>query len=158
MLTAHLKAADSLLEQNHHSQSSTHSSATLNQIDTLDLKTSEHAFKDAHETLDSDVNTASSTGHADTEGDSMPQQAGPAMLQAETATESGIAARLAEEQEAWGGVLDSAESMTEAVQAASMLRNALRISSVTQDGIENLQIAVMNLLSNDSIKVAQEKY
>ena len=63
---------------------------------------------------------------------------------------SAVAADLSEEQEEWGPVMDADKSMTDAVQAACLLPAALRISSVTEDGIENLQHSVMHMLRSQS--------
>ena len=48
-------------------------------------------------------------------------------------------------------------SMQEAVQAALMLPAALRISAVTQEGIETLQLATMQLLSNSASSIVQQE-
>ena len=74
---------------------------------------------------------------------------------AEHAAKADLDGPLREEQEEWGGVLDPTNSMKEAVEAALMLPAALRISSVTQAGIEDLQLATMQLLSNSSSSSVQ---
>lgn len=70
---------------------------------------------------------------------------------------SDTATLLRDEQEDWGGVMDPANSMQQAVQAALMLPAALRISAVTQEGIETLQLATMQLLNNPSNSSVQKE-
>ena len=74
----------------------------------------------------------------------------------EHAAKADLAGPLREEQEEWGGVLDPTNSMREAVEAALMLPAALRISSVTQAGIQHLQLATMQMLSSSSSSIQQE--
>lgn len=94
----------------------------------------------------SSVHDDSSSGASSQEG--LTEQLG------ESVPGSSLANALAEEQDVWGGVVDSQDAMTAAVQAAALFPDALRISSVTQDGIQKLQLAVMHLLSSETEKAA----
>ena len=66
---------------------------------------------------------------------------------AQQAASGDLVSELEHEQEGWGGLGSPVDSMQEAVQAALMLPDALRISSVSQDGIQDLQTATMQLLA-----------
>ncbi len=90
--------------------------------------------------------------HADSSGASSQEESTQHL--GESAPGSSVATALAEEQDVWGGVMDSQDAMTAAVQAAALFPDALRISSVTQDGIQNLQLAVMHLLSSETENAA----
>lgn len=68
-----------------------------------------------------------------------------------------IATPVREEQEEWGGAMDPATSLHEVVQAVLALPAALRISSVTEQGIESLQLATMELLSNSANSNPQQE-
>ena len=85
------------------------------------------------------------------------QQADTLHADAHCAGDSSIATSMREEQEAWGGALDPANTMQEVVQAVLALPAALRISSVTQEGIENLQLATMELLSSPPNSSVQQE-
>lgn len=76
---------------------------------------------------------------------------------AQQSGESHISTPLREEQEDWNGAMDPANSMQEALEAALMLPAALRISAVTQEGIETLQLATMQLLSNPASSSVQQE-
>lgn len=100
------------------------------------------------------------TGNADSNNSSRESASssfeGSIPQAAEGVMDSDTNAMLAEEQDVWGGVLNSQDAMAVAVQAACLFPNALRISSVTQDGIHNLQLAVMHLLSDETTGTAQQ--
>ena len=101
----------------------------------------------------SESHSHASSVHDDSSGGASSQE-GPTQQLDGRVPGSSVATALAEEQDVWGGVMDSQDAMTAAVQAAALFPDALRISSVTQDGIQKLQIAVMHLLSSETEKAA----
>ncbi len=101
----------------------------------------------------SNTHSHASSVHDDISNGASSQE-GPTQQMGESVPGSSVATALAEEQDVWGGVMDSQDAMTAAVQAAALFPDALRISSVTQDGIQKLQIAVMHLLSSETEKAA----
>ena len=122
----------------------------------------EHQHEDPRSPVAQGSASSESTGHAgsadsnNSSSESGPSQQGWTQPAAWSVIDSDAAAVLAEEQDVWCGVLNSQDAMAAAVQAACLLPNALRISSVTQDGIHNLQLAVMHLLSDETAGTAQQ--
>ena len=98
----------------------------------------------------SESHSHASSVHADSSSGAASQEEEVTTQMGESVPGSSVATALAEEQDVWGGVMDSQDAMTAAVQAAALFPDALRISSVTQDGIQNLQLAVMHLLSSET--------
>lgn len=163
LLTAHLKAADSIMHQapdSSHAQASTSSStdwefkARAQQASRSgsDRPSESHQGPQLAQQTDSsslsheiDADAAASNGN-----DSSVQDLDDIQHQASEVAGSAAAADLSEEQEEWGPVMDADKSMTDAVQAACLLPAALRISSVTEDGIENLQHSVMRMLRSQN--------
>ena len=101
----------------------------------------------------SEGHSHASSVHADSSSGACSQEGATQQIGA-SVPGSSVATALAEEQDVWGGVMDSQDAMTAAVQAAALFPDALRISSVTQDGIQKLQLAVMHLLSSETEKAA----
>ncbi len=102
----------------------------------------------------SESHSHASSVHDDSSSGASSQEEGSTTQMGENGPGSSVAVALAEEQDVWGGVMDSQDAMTAAVQAAALFPDALRISSVTQDGIQKLQLAVMHLLSSETEKAA----
>lgn len=174
LLAAHLSAADALMKQ--HAQklpASVDKSATSGDTDNAAVvatSSSMHAssvnaqLQHQHfESLSAQRSASSEndgeTGNADSNNSSSGSASsyeGSTLQAAERVIDSDTSAVLAEEQDVWGGVLNSKDAMAVAVQAACLFPDALRISSVTQDGIHNLQLAVMHLLSDETTGTAQQ--
>lgn len=166
LLTAHLKAADALIQQSPKSQASWGPSAAsnLDEPSAAKMSTSGQSnagiaesqqplvmIRDVSE--DSEGHSHASSVHDDSSSGASSQEGATQQLGDSGPGSSGAAA-LAEEQDVWGGVMDSQDAMIAAVQAAALFPDALRISSVTQDGIQKLQLAVMHLLSSQTEKAA----
>ncbi len=161
LLTAHPQAADALMHHSAGTQTSVNTPAAAAQSYESDLNESRR--QSAHQQPHDSSNSASDqdnshASHVDgANRNSASQQAESVQQTAASVSGSDLAATMAEEQDGWGGVINSAESMTVAVQAAAMFPHALRISSVTQDGIQSLQLAVMHLLSNENLEIVNQQ-
>ena len=173
LLTAHLQAADMLQEQAHDTDTAASSSAPastelvwsdstaaaqgLADIDGGQTPAQQEPLQASTDRAHgAQVNQALTLDQADRSAAADPSDA-TLHAAAQHAAEDGVAASLRNEQDEWGGVMDSTGSMREAVQAALVLPAALRISSVTQDGIQDLQKATMQLLSISSMTEQQHQ-
>ncbi|DBA67859.1 TPA: hypothetical protein ACH3X2_014202 [Trebouxia sp. C0005] len=167
LLTAHLKAADALIQQSHQSQASLGPLAASNLNEPSAAAASTLWQSNAgiaeeqqqpvmiQDTSDkaSESHSGASNAHDDSSSGASSQEEATHQLGG-SVPGSSVAAALAEEQDVWGGVMDSQDAMTAAVQAAALLPDAVRISSVTKHGIQELQLTVMHLLSSETEKAA----
>ena len=173
LLTAHFQAADALRQQDadsaSHSQLLPDSSPT--QIGAAQRNIDSH-FDDVFVAADQDASGAddekphnqqagnsnhADVSHLDDHDTDNNYQADAMHPSAQHPNDDSIASPLREEQEEWGGALDPANSVQEVLQAVLTLPTALRISSVTQEGIESLQLATMQLLSNPTSSDIQQE-
>lgn len=175
LLTAHFQTADAFrqnnadsasLKQPLHSSSASHDSSAQLNLDSHPDHTSAVAEQDS---LDADGENLhgqqtekqanwnpanlSHIQHHDIENKRQPDT----MHAGVQRPDDSIAISLKKEQEAWGGALDPVNSVQEVVQAVLALPAALRISSVTQEGIESLQLATMELLSRPTNNSVQQE-
>ena len=160
LLSAHLQTADALRQndadsaspgQPLHSFSASHgSSAQHNQDDTSAVAEQDISDTDGKNEHDQQTENFNQANFSRFDGHSTvnPQQGDTMHAGVQSPDEDSNATSLREEQEEWGGALDPAKSVQEVVQAVLALPAALRISSVTHQGIESLQLATMELLSS----------
>lgn len=172
LLTAHFQTADALRQNNAdsaslnqplHSSSASHDSSAQHNLASRPDDTSAVAEQDSLNADGKNVHgqqqenwDQADLSHFDNRDIDNRQQADTVHAGVQRPDDS-IANSLREEQEAWGGALDPASSVHEIVQAVLALPAGLRISSVTQEGIESLQLATMELLSNPTNSSVQQE-
>ena len=164
LLTAHFQTADAFRQTNANSaspnqplngSSASHDSSAQHNLDSDDTSAvAEQDISDTNGKLlhgqKAENRNQASLSHSDDHDMDNNEQADTLHAGGWHPDDNSIATFLREEQEAWGGALDPASSKQEVVQAVLALPAALRISSVTQEGIECLQLATMELLSSSS--------
>lgn len=173
LLSAHLQTADALRQngadsaspgQPLHRFSALHGSSAQHNLNSYPDDTSTAAEQDISDTdgkNEHDQQTENwiqaNFSRFDDHDTLNPQQGDTMHAGVQNPVEDSNATSLREEQEEWGGALDPANSVQEVVQAVLALPAALRISSVTQQGIESLQLATMELLSSPTNSSIQQE-
>lgn len=163
LLTAHFQTADALRQNDADSaspsqllssSSASHGSSAQHSLNghpddssaAADLSISDADSKESH-SQQPELQNHANVSHVDDHNLDSERQADTMHAGVHPPDDYSIATLVREEQEEWGGALDPATSLHEVVQAVLALPAALRISSVTQEGIESLQLATMELLS-----------